>query len=92
MTQRHPGLASLQGEGASAVFSTWPRQLSCTLQKANVAGVRGAAAGGARAGRRDTEREEGSAGEPGVGEAEEEDWLAEQVEELLVRAAAAVVG
>ena len=84
--QRHPGLASLEGEGGSVVFSSWLRQLSCALQKENVAALRGAAAGGARTTR-------GASNAPRTGEAEEEeteeDWLAEQVEELLVRAAAA---
>ena len=84
--QRHPGLASLEGGGASAVFGSWLRQLSCALQKANVASLRGAAAGGARTGRGANNAPR--AGEVGGAE-EEEDWLAEQVEELLVRAAGA---
>ena len=46
--QRHQGLSSLEGGGAPAVFATWLRQLACTLQKANVAALRGAAAAGAR--------------------------------------------
>ena len=51
-----------------------------------MAALRGAAAGGARTARR-------ADNAPRAGEAEEEeteeDWLAEQVEELVVRAAAA---
>ena len=86
VAQRHPGLAGLEGEGGSVVFSSWLRQLSCVLQKENAAALRGAAAGGARAVR-------GASNAPRTGEAEEEetaeDWLAEQVEDLLVRAAAA---
>ena len=81
--QRHPGLASLEGEGSSAVFSSWLRQLSCALQKENVGALRGAAAGGAQAGRGLRQ----AAGEAGGSAAEEADWLADQVEELLVRAA-----
>ena len=80
--QRHPGLASLEEGGSSAVFTSWLRQLSCALQKANVASLRGAAAGGARAGR-------GAHNAPRAGEEageEDDDWLLEQVEELLVRA------
>ena len=46
--QRHQGLSSLEGGGAAAVFATWLRQLACTLQRANVAALRGAAAAGAR--------------------------------------------
>ena len=75
----------MEGEGGSVVFSSWLRQLSCALQKENVAALRGAAAGGAR-----TARGAGNAQRTGEAEEEgtEEDWLAEQVEELLVRAAA----
>jgi hypothetical protein len=73
----------LEEGGSSAVFTSWLRQLSCALQKANVASLRGAAAGGARAGR-------GAHNAPRAGEEageEDDDWLLEQVEELLVRAA-----
>ena len=74
----------MEGEGGSLIFSSWLRQLSCALQKENVAALRGAAAGGARTAR-------GAHNAPRAGEAEEEemeeDWLAERVEELLVRAA-----
>ena len=68
------------------MFSSWLRQFSCVLQKENASALRGAAAGGARAAR-------GASNAPRTGEAEEEEtaenWLAEQVEDLLVRAAAA---
>ena len=61
------------------MFASWLRQLSCALQKANVAGLRGAAAGGA----------------PPTGVRSEEevdpDWLSEQIDELL-RAAAEAAG
>ena len=77
--QRSPGLASLEEGGSNAVYAAWLRQLSCALQKANVACLRGAAAGGAR---------NGGAGSP-EGE-EEDDWLAEQVDDLLREAAASV--
>jgi hypothetical protein len=77
--QRHPGLASLEEGGSSAVFASWLRQLSCALQKANVAGLRGAAAGGVQP--------------TGVRREEETDpdWLSEQIDELL-RAAAEAAG
>ena len=75
----------MEGEGGSLIFSSWLRQLSCALQKENVAALRGAAAGGARTARRAENALR--AGEPEEEEAEE-DWLAEQVEELLLRAAA----
>ena len=42
--QRSPGLARLEEGGANAVYAAWLRQLSCALQKANVACRRGAAA------------------------------------------------
>ena len=44
--QRHPGLAALEGRGVDAVFASWPGQPSCALQKANVACLRSAGAGG----------------------------------------------
>ena len=66
------------------VYSSWLGQLSCALQKANVACLRSAAAAG-------------PCPVPGVcagggsdnATAAENDWLAEQVEELLLQAAAA---
>ena len=45
-SERHPGLAALGGQGAAAVYSSWLGQLSCALQKANVACLRSAGAGG----------------------------------------------
>ena len=87
--QRHPGLAALQGQGQSVVFASWLSQLSCALQKANVACLRsagcgacapafGAPAAGASQGARD-----------GAWAGEDADWLEEAVEELLWQAAAA---
>ena len=85
---RHPGLAALGGQGAAVVFQSWLTQLSCALQKANVACLRSAGAGGcapapgvraAAAGPAGLEEEEAGAG----------DWLEEAVEELLLQAAAA---
>ncbi len=43
--QRSPGLASPDEGGANAVYAAWLRQLSCALQKGNVACLRGAASG-----------------------------------------------
>ena len=86
-SERHPALAVLGSQGRAAVYSAWLSQLSCALQKANVACLRSASAGGrppvpgARA--------------EGVGpaaddlEETEDDWLAEAVEQLLQQAAAA---
>ena len=85
-SQRHPGLAELGGAGSGAVFCSWLSQLSCALQKANVACLRSASAAGrgpAPGMRAD-----------GVGVAAEEfagandDWLEEEVERLLQAAAA----
>ena len=47
--QRHPGLASLEGEGGSLIFSSWLRQLSCALPK----GKRGSSPGRGGGGRPD---------------------------------------
>ena len=81
--QRSPGLASLEEGGYNAVYAAWLRQPSCALQKANVACLRGAAAGGPRGNRNPDEQ-------PAEGENEEEPgWLDEQIEELLAQAAAA---
>ena len=87
-SQRHPGLAALGGPGAAAVYSSWLGQLSCALQKANVACLRSAGAAGrspapgARAG-------DGAPGGGERGEEAEDDWLAEAVEQLLQQVAAA---
>ena len=84
-SERHPGLAALKGQGAAAVLASWLGQLSCALQKANVACLRSAGAGG---------RCPAPAPRPagaGAGEEEpagEDDWLNEAVEELLRHAAA----
>jgi len=75
--QRSPGLASLEEGEANAVCAAWLRQLSCALQKANVACLRGAAAGGPRNQLSEEEDEE----LPG--------WLEEQIDDLLAQAAAA---
>ena len=86
--QRHPGLAELGGAGADAVFSSWLSQLSCALQKTNVACLRSASAAGRGPvpGAR-TERAGVAPEEPmDAGD----DWLEEQVEILLQTAAAAV--
>ena len=39
---RSPGVQQLGGQGGSAVLGAWHAQLACTLQKANVAALRGA--------------------------------------------------
>ncbi len=86
-SERHPGLAALGGQAAAAVFTSWPSQLSCALQKANVACLRSASAGGR--GPAPGARAEGAG--PGGDEfaaAEEDDWLEEAVERLLQQAAA----
>ena len=86
-SERHPGLAALGGEGSGAVYSSWLAQLSCALQKANVACLRSANAGG-------RPPVPGTRGE-GIGvsahalEEPEDDWLAEAVEHLLQQARAA---
>ena len=85
-SQRHPGLAALGGQGAEAVYSSWLGQLSCALQKANVACLRSAGAGGR--GPAPGARAEGAGlGGEEHGAAEEEDWLYEAVEHLLQEAA-----
>ena len=81
-SERHPCLAALGGQGASAVFSRWLAQLSCALQKANVACLRGAGAGARNPA---TGVNAAGAGLPQEAAAEEEgDWLEEEVEELLL--------
>ena len=85
-SERHPGLAELGSQGRAAVFSAWMSQLSCALQKANVACLRSASAGGrppAQGARADGA---GLAAEDL--EAPEGDWLAEVVEQLIQQAAA----
>ena len=84
---RHPGLAALGGKGADAVFSSWLGQLSCALQKANVACLRSAGAWGR--GPAPEARAEGAGPEPGEDADDGGDWLADAVEELVHRAAAA---
>jgi hypothetical protein len=85
-SERHPGLAALGGQGAAAVYSSWLTQLSCALQKANVACLRSAGAGGR--GPAPAARADGALpAEPGAGAGDEADWLAEAVEELLRQAA-----
>ena len=78
-SERHPGLAALGGQGAAAVYSSWLGQLSCALQKANVACLRSAGAGG-----RDP-----APGVLALEAPEDEGWLEESVEQLLQQAAAA---
>ena len=85
-SERHPGLAVLGGQGAAAVYNSWLTQLSCALQKSNVACLRAAGARGrgpAPGARTDGALLEGSHDAAG----EEEDWLEEAVEELLQQAA-----
>ena len=86
-SERHPGLAALGGQGRAAVFNSWLSQLSCALQKANVACLRSASAGGS--GPAPAARAEGAgSGEDERAAAGEEDWLEEAVERLLQQAAA----
>ena len=85
---RHPGLAALGGQGAAAVYNSWITQLSCALQKANVACLRSASAGGrspAPEARADGAGPQG--GEEDVGDGTE-DWLAQEIEDLIQCAAA----
>ena len=74
------------GAGSSAVFNSWLGQLSCALQKANVACLRsaGAASRGPVPG---VHAEAAEASGPGFS-GEGDDWLDEAVEELLQWAAA----
>ena len=69
-SQRHHGLASLEGKGAGAVYASWLTQLSCCLQKGNVACLRGAS--GLGFGREAEEGQEGAV-----------DWVEENMEDLL---------
>ena len=75
------------GEGAAAVFSSWLSQLSCALQKANVACLRSAGAGG-RGPAPGVHAEGAGLGEEASGPAEADDWLSDAVEQLLLEAAA----
>ena len=86
-SERHPGLAAMGGEGAGAVFSSWLSQLSCALQKANVACLRSAGAGG-RGPAPGVHAEGAGLGEEASGPAEADDWLSDAVEQLLLEAAA----
>lgn len=89
-SERHPGLAALQGQGQGVVFASWLSQLSCALQKANVACLRSAGSGGcAPAWGIPTA---GIGHGAGDGADENADWLEEAVEELLRRAAADAAG
>ena len=87
-SERHPGLAALGGQGAAAVFSSWLGQLSCALQKANVACLRSAGTGGGCPAPGARPAGAGSDGEHHAAAAED-DWLAEAVEQLLQQAAVA---
>ena len=86
-SERHPGLAELGGQGRAAVFSSWMSQLSCALQKANVACLRTASAGGR--GPAPGARADGAGfGAHDDAAPEEDDWIAEVVEQLLQDVAA----
>ena len=85
-SERHPGFAELGSQGRAAVYSAWVRQLSCALQKANVACLRAASAGGRPPAQRARAEGAGLAAEDL--EAPEDDWLAEAVEQPLQQAAA----
>ena len=69
------------------MFSSWLGQLSCALQKANVACLRSAGAWGR--GPAPEARAEGAGPEPGEEAGDGGDWLADAVEELVLWAAAA---
>jgi len=86
-SERHPGLAALGGQGAAAVYSSWLGQLSCALQKANVACLRSAGAAGRSPAPGARAEGAGGGGDEHGAEAED-DWLAEAVEQLLQEAAA----
>ena len=80
--QRSPGLASPDEGGANAVYAAWLRQLSCALQKGNVACLRGAASGQPRNSASGEQVDEG-------GDEEIPGWLEEQIDDLIAQAAAA---
>ena len=86
-SQRHPGLAALGGQGTGAVYSSWLSQLSCALQKANVACLRSAGAGGRNPAPGVRAEGAGAGNDAWLAEADD-DWLAEAVEQLLQQAAA----
>ena len=86
--QRHPGLAVLGAAGTGAVLHSWLAQLSVALQKANVASLR-EAGGGTRGPAKNLNAAGAGLPEPRAAEAEEGDWLQDEVEELLRDAAAA---
>ena len=88
-SERHPGLAALGSQGRDAVFSSWLSQLSCALQKANVACLRSASAGG-RSPAPGARAEGAGFGAHEQAAPEDEDWLAEAVEQLLQAASAGV--
>ena len=87
--ERHPGLAAMGAQGASVVYNSWLAQLSCTLQKANVACLRSASAGGRGPAAGASPADALAAGADGLAADAEEDWLAAAVDELLHQAAAA---
>ena len=87
--QRHPGLAAMGAQGAAVVYNSWLAQLSCTLQKANVACLRSASAGGRGPAAGASPADALAAGADGLAADAEEDWLAATVDELLHQAAAA---
>ena len=79
-SERHPALAVLGSQGRAAAYSAWLSQLSCALEKANVACLRSAVPGA---------RAEGVGPAADDLEETEDDWFAEAVEQLLQQAAAA---
>ena len=87
-SERHPGLAALGGDGAAAVYYSWLTQLSCALQKANVACLRSASAGGRGPASGSNPAGALAAGDDGLEAGANDDWLAAAVEELLLQAAA----
>ena len=87
-SQRHPGLAALGGQGTGAVFSSWLSHPSCGLQKANVACLRSAGAGGRSPAPGVRAEGAGAGGTEPTNAEEADDWLAEAVEQLLQQAAA----
>ncbi len=86
-SERHPGLAELGSQGRGAVFSSWLSQLSCALQKANVACLRTASAGG-RGPAPGASAEGAGLGEHAHAAPADDDWLAEEIEQLIQEGAA----
>ena len=84
-SERHPGLAALRGQGAAAVYNSWLGQLSCALQKANLACLRSAGEGGSCPAPGARPAGVGTRGEDPEDEAD--DWLTEAVDELIRQAA-----